>query len=310
MILNDEQIEDILSIVKNSQSIFIASHLGANFLTEEEKILLERKGFDIEKLYSESEDPIRTQFYLGLVAESIRIQEKDLDKVLTFDSFKEFVSQKKYIPLTELERLTIEESKIRFLGSIKNLNGKIYNDINSRVKSESLTQQMDILRGSVSQRMNEKKTFGQIASDLGHLTGDWNRDFDRIVQYEGQSAYELGKAAWIERLEENPKVYKIPQEKACKHCVRLYLSKGVGSEPKVFFLKELRENGTNIGKKVEDWKPVLGPVHPYCRCSLKHLRLGDEWEDEQKMFKLPENYQPKVIRKKIRAVIDGKEYWV
>lgn len=84
----------------------------------------------------------------------------------------------------------------------------------------------------------------------------------------------------------------------CRFCINLYLTSGIGSEPKLFKVSELMANGTNIGRKTKDWKPtLLLPVHPNCRCLARRYMKGDIWDKETRMFKQPENYERKVVPK-------------
>jgi len=104
----------------------------------------------------------------------------------------------------------------------------------------------------------------------------------------------------------------------CKHCVSAYLTAGIGSEPKVFYISELRENATNVGRKTADWKPVIGPVHPYCRCTLIKapinmtlidLRAG-KWEWDGSKFKNVELNKKKVERPKVKVTVNGNTRYV
>lgn len=53
----------------------------------------------------------------------------------------------------------------------------------------------------------------------------------------------------------------------CEWCHHFYLNND--GTPKVYKLAELQNNGTNIGKPKQAWKPVLGPTHIRCRCQLE-----------------------------------------
>jgi len=106
-------------------------------------------------------------------------------------------------------------------------------------------------------------------------------------------------------------VYKEVYPKACRHCIRLYLTNGVGSQPKLFSLQELEDNGTNIGLKVNDWKPTISPCHPHCRCDLNYLPKDYVWDEEKKRFDVPKNYTPKVARtSKVKITVGDKVFEV
>lgn len=126
-----------------------------------------------------------------------------------------------------------------------------------------------------------RSTMGRMKSDMGHATGDWARDFQRIVHTESHTAINEGlKDRWYEQElvfaeedDEPPRrirVFRVPRPDACKHCIRLYTE---GGAPRIFYLDDLEGNGTNIGRKVADWKPVIGATHPWCGCSLHRLPM-------------------------------------
>lgn len=60
----------------------------------------------------------------------------------------------------------------------------------------------------------------------------------------------------------------------CNHCVRLHLTAGPGSPPRIFRLSELIDNGSNVGKKARDWQATVPPVHPWCACVLVRVPPG------------------------------------
>lgn len=126
-----------------------------------------------------------------------------------------------------------------------------------------------------------RSTLGRMKSDLGHATGDWARDYQRIVHTESHTAINEGlKDRWYEQEldmaeedDEPPRkirVFRTPRPDACKHCVRLYTQ---GGTPIIFHLDELEANGTNVGRKVADWRPVVGATHPWCGCTLHRLPM-------------------------------------
>lgn len=97
----------------------------------------------------------------------------------------------------------------------------------------------------------------------------------------------------------------------CRHCIRLYLTKGIGSKPIVFKLSKLIENGTNVGKKVKEWKATLGSVHPFCRCELRQIPDGYVWDDEKKAFVPSKVTERKVERRsKVKITVGDKTFEV
>jgi len=59
----------------------------------------------------------------------------------------------------------------------------------------------------------------------------------------------------------------------CPHCRRLHLESD-GVTPKIYRLSDVLANGTNVGKKADDWQMVINVVHPNCRCQLVQLPKG------------------------------------
>lgn len=122
----------------------------------------------------------------------------------------------------------------------------------------------------------EGLTKSQMKRQLREITKDNKQDWDMVIRTElmnkSQKAFAeeilQGKSIYSKQGEET-KVFKRPNPNACPHCKRLYLEKD--GRPKVFKLKDLLENGSNVGRKVADWKPVVGVTHPHCQCVLQVL---------------------------------------
>ena len=133
-----------------------------------------------------------------------------------------------------------------------------------------------------------REAWRKLASDLGHKTGDWARGFGRIAATEKQRAFQEGFSSTLKkRVKQKPehvRVAKLPAPDACPDCVRLHLTAGPGSKPRIFSLADLEANGSNIGVKRHAWKAVVGPVHPWCGCELVHVPDGWDFDDENKLM--------------------------
>jgi len=306
-VLEAKQILELLSIIEKNGIVFIAKNLGPNYLTELELERLGRMGINPSNLYLPEKDFILQQFYLGLISDAMG---KDVQKV-TFQDIKEHLKAGKYRPTTFREKATIESIRKQFLGDIRGANGKVFANVNGIINQNEVRNRAayeKVIRDEVEAGTIKKKTNRQIASDIHHKTGDWSRDFDKIVEYIGHQAFDEGRAALYEKQDgEGAQVYKDVYAGACKHCVRLYLTGGVGSRPLVFKLSELRANGTNIGRRVAELKPVVGSTHPYCRCTLNRLEKGMVWDVEQGKF--IRNKEIKIVgRKPVKITFNNKEY--
>lgn len=288
--------------------------LGPDFLTKEDKDLLEKTGVNINADYELSEDTMFTSFHFGLLAEALG---QTKAKSLSFQQLKAYIRHGDYIPLTQREIATLNSVKAQTFNDIKTLNGRIFSDVNQFLINQgykgTLANQKQFLRDEIAHGLQEKQTVRMIANEIAHKTGDWSRDFDRIVAYTSTLAFEEGKAAMILRNsgEDDPIVYKSVFAGACKHCIRLFLTAGIGSQPRLFKLSQLKANGTNIGRKQADWLPTLGPVHPYCRCILNYLPKGYVWDEKTKNFVVAPKESPfRPQRKPIRVWISGAETYV
>jgi hypothetical protein len=93
-------------------------------------------------------------------------------------------------------------------------------------------------------------------------------------------------------------VYKQPKQGACKHCIRLYLTNGVGSEPIIFKLSVLSSNGSNIGRKVDEWKATIDASSTLQMC-FKEKEQGYKWNPEKQSFSTPdEKYKEQTAAKR------------
>lgn len=304
MKLTPEQQKELLEIIERNQSLVIAKEFGLEFLTEEDKKRLEDVGLNLEELYKPELDTVFTSFNLGMLSEALDIKNQNF----TYNQLKDYIKQGSYIPLTQREIATIDNIKTQSFNDVKTLNGKIFSDVNQILLDDTLANQQQFLREEIAEGLTKKKTVRQIANKIAEKTGDWSRNFDRIIEYASNTAMESGKADMIERsYGEGALCYKLTYNQACKHCVRLYRTDGSNSQPRIFALKELRLNGTNIGRKTDEWKPVIGSTHPHCRCSLNYLPKNYKWNSETKQFEFE---KPKMKRKPIRVIINGEEKYV
>lgn len=312
MQLLPNQINTLLEIIDRNQALVLGREFGLEYLSDYDKAILQSHQIDIQSIYSEMGDTVFTSFHFGMLSQAL--QDLGIANKLKYSELLEYISKGKYIPLTFKEKATISAVKNVSLGSLRSIRNKIFTDVNQILESSSRKVQEQFLKDEIARGVEDKATVRSIANDIARKTGDWSRDFDRIVQYTSQLAYEQGKAAALEREygdESEVYVFKRVYPGACKHCIRLYLTNGIGSEPIVFKLSELKANGSNIGKKVVDWLPTLDPVHPYCRCSLCYVSTKEKskWSVKEKAFEEPK-IVPRRLRPKVKAVVGGKEVYV
>lgn len=307
MLLTPQETNSLLETIHNNQAIFIGKQFGIEFLSEYDKALLQASGVDWENLYSPENDSLYSAFHLGMLAQALG--DVSAMNKLTYPQLQEYVKGGEYIPITEREKLVINAIKNQTLSDIRSLNGRIFQDINGILTNTH--SQQEFIKQELEEGEKKKKTLREISNDISRKTGDWSRDFDRIVEFQANSAYQEGRASWIKKEEGNDaEVYKIVFASACKHCLKLYTTAGYQSEPITFKLSELKANGTNIGRKVAEWKPVVGSTHPFCRCLLFFKRKGYLWNKATQSFDIKDTKAKPILktpRKPIRTKIAGKE---
>lgn len=282
-LLNQQQIQELIEIIDQQNTIFIAQHIGWDVLLPNDQQKLIDLGFSEDNIaqlnYSE------LAFKFGMLSEVA----KERAKHFKYKDFKKFVKSGKYVPLSSVELAVLNNVQSHLYSDIKGLGNKIQGDINNiliEVDKKQRSQYESILRGEITQAVSNRETVKDVVSRLGHATGDWSRDFGRIADYVLHDAYDRGRAVSIKKYtdEEDPSVYKDVYDGACKHCIGLYRNKD--GSPKVFNLSQLESNGSNIGRKAVDWLPVLGSTHPHCRCSINYVPKDSQWNYKNNSFEL------------------------
>ena len=105
----------------------------------------------------------------------------------------------------------------------------------------------------------------KLANELAKKSKDYARNWDRIANTELQGAYNDGVILDGYRIYgDDTRVARVPEDGACPDCLRLLLDKN--GNPRVFTVDEMESNGTNVGRKRNNWLPTSWPIHPNCRC--------------------------------------------
>jgi hypothetical protein len=287
-----DKIQRLLDLINFRQVLFVAKHVGSNMLTIGEQALLRMRGVAPEALLEDEAD-LPQAFKFGML--TVAADENQVKK-LTLPAFQKFLSSGKFVPLNGRERAALESVQQQALTDIKGLGHRMGQDLQQDLRELTDSHRAPIeaedVREAATETLKEREDVKEMALRLGHRTGQWARDFDRISDFVMHRALDEGRAAAFatqahKQGQPDPWVFKDVYAGACKHCIRLYLSNGVGSAPKVFRLSELQANGSNVGRKVADWKPVVGPTHPFCRCTLGQRPPGTEWNEKLKRFAFP-----------------------
>lgn len=298
------QISEILQIINYQHIMFIGTNVGIDVLSDADIFLLEQAGFDISSLEN-ALSPFDEMFRFGMLSAAIGYKKTS---ELNYNQFLKFLRNSSQVELTQVEQLALMNAKKQASSDIRGLGNRIEKhteqvliefDQNQRALYENIVNE------ETQANISNRGSIRDLVSRLGHKTTDWARDFGRISDYVMHQAFENGRAEQILKEHgEDAEVYKNVYEKACKHCVRLYLTEDIGSEPILFKLKDLIANGTNIGRKPLEWKAVVGPTHPHCRCTLAYRDPNYDWSEKEQTYNKPKEYQPRVQRNsRIRITI-------
>lgn len=269
MLFTPEQVSLILEDIDFQGCVLVASILGKEMLTDADKELLKKYKVNLDSLVINF-PPAQQAYLFGRL---VPILTPNQIGTISYKDFVSYLERNQYRTPTQRE---IEEYKIvanRSYSYIKGLGTRMKEMTTNFISEAELelatkrreAESLKVIKEELTSAVLERKAVQKITSDIAGRLNDWQRDWGRIVETELQNIYNLGNAQTIE--EEHgidALVYKEVFPQACRHCIRLYLTGGIGSRPKVFKLSELRANGTNIGKKVADWKPVEGATHPWC----------------------------------------------
>jgi hypothetical protein len=266
MIFTFNQINDIIGILRKHKLVFIAEQLGLNYLSQNEKDVLTAAGIDLTK-YMNSSGIIEHAYLFGLLSEALG---DNRAKNMNYQQFQKFIKSGNFIPLTEDEEFALEQLKNRAYTDLNSLGNRIATGTSNIIIKANQRQQnqlRNLVKNKTIDAVKYRQSATQLASELGHATEDWERDWLRIAYYLLHDAYNTGRAKSIFKEHgEYAEVWFTVLEGACIHCRELYLTDpdDIDSEPIVFKLKDVIANGNNIGRKADELLPTISPIHPYC----------------------------------------------
>lgn len=298
MNFNIHQIQKMIEIFSKNQAVFIGSTLGTKYLSDYDKFLLKLNGIDPDVL--EMVHDIDKMFYFGMYAEMIGKNRSFKVKKKDFESWFEKELTK---PLSIQKQAALDFLNERTYNDITGLGNRIINKLTNEVLTASLAER-DLLRNKIkdatTKAFEKNQNAQQLASTLREITQDWGKDFSRISDYVMQEAYGYGRLAQIvDTYGEDCKVYKQTFPGVCTHCEKNYGTPG--EEPVIYTIKELMDNGTNIGRKEQ--LPVVGQAHPWARSVLHPVPPNSKWDSETKQFVLVRNTQGVKRNSKVKITI-------
>lgn len=209
---------------------------------------------------------------------------------MDYDAFQEHL-EKTRDQLSAVERQAMGFARYSAGQHIVGMGDRHAFEVGVAIRDEDAEQRqryMGTVRRELEDNIDKRQSWRKLASELGHRTQDWSRDLQRVAATEKQAAMQEGAARAMARNRDpdDIRVFKRPDPDACKDCIRLHLTAGPGSPPRIFKMSELTANGTNVGKKRADWQATVYPVHPWCACELGELPEGWGFDEEGTMLPL------------------------
>lgn len=280
MIFNNEQIQEILSLVDFRFADLVWKIFGPSHLTSQDKENLKKHGIDPGSLVKKI-PPYWANWMFGLLSGKLSDYQA---KQISYKDLLDYLARRQYETPSKRE---IEEYEIacnRTYGYLKGLGDKMKKDISSYISDSELRMRMEqerTIKEGVKRGIIERDTTKLIAAKISNQLNDWSRDWNRIVETEYQGVFNMGRVQSYMREGDGPNtlIYFDVYPAACRHCIRLYLTAGIGSEPKLFTAEELIGNGTNIGRRVADWKPtIITAVHPFCYDDKVEVLTNKGWK--------------------------------
>jgi len=271
MYLTNQQVAELLEILDAKSIGFAVKNVTNKFLTDGEKMLLKKYGID----YALTNSTIQDAYRIGMLTELLG----DASKNLSYEQMKRLAYNKKYLQLTPQEIAKVRSLEVFSWGEIRGLQNKMSKDYTTIMYTTDEKQReafQNHIKDAARETIVAREGVNQMSVRIGKKTGDWSRDLDRISDYVLHNAHSQGRTDFIDRnFAKGQKVYVETFNSACKICISLY--KNPDGSPKLFTTSELRANGTNIGRKQAMWKPVIPPMHPFCRCQVETVPFGSIW---------------------------------
>lgn len=267
MVTDKDTLEKIRKIIDKHYKRLTVSVLGRSAFTANELRELESQGVDIDNPDSFIE-LVYNHNFLNPALES--------DKPTSVEDMKSQQSMPGVIPKGEAHDYTVEslnDKTKQLIDKLKsnvqtNIEGIIYQN-NDDYKRNAL-QNLD--RAFQADELIKESSLGKVKQKLRDTAKDANRDWQRVALTEMGNAIGAASVDRIVSLNVDKDltevyVYRIPvnDEKTCKYCRRFYNADD-GSQ-KIYKLSTLLANGTNYGKKTDQWQPVTGSTHPNSRTS-------------------------------------------
>jgi hypothetical protein len=268
MIISKKTLDKIREIINKHYNRLVISSIGKQHLKKEDLEELKNQGFDVENETSLLELVYNHNFINKATDSSGPSSVEDMKSQQRVPGIK---------PIGEAHDYTVDTLNDSMKQYIEKQKQEINTRIESIIRKFNDSYKLDALqnlnRDSFADRLVKESTLYKIKQDLKETSGDSSYDWNRVVLTEMGNA--IGIASVDRIVSENKDknlneiyVARIPvnDSKTCKYCRKFYNDPKSNSY-KIYRLTTLLGNGSNYGKKADQWLPVIGSTHPNSRTS-------------------------------------------
>jgi hypothetical protein len=266
MLISQRSLARIDEIIDKAYLGFAFSLVGEDFLSDEQKMKLASLGIIVGR---------RPLIELLYILARQRTEPGTYQNQALSDVMMSILSMGHLPIINDESQYTIDHAKVQVQELVENAK----QDLRKRVKQEILTANLAHKEQRAVERKNQKEEallglMGRLDSivSVGAVAAAFKKEFVTAVTNAINSSVvdELRMLAGFEsKTSEDEKVFKqvVWDNRLSPECKRLYTNPD--GSPRLFTLKELEQNGSNVGRPKSQWKAVIGATHPNCRCTLK-----------------------------------------
>lgn len=295
-LLTPNQILKLQQIIRDSATALAISTVGYEVPASEVQRLVDEGYLDPDQ----TDNIIYDSFAFGQLLDQI-----ENAQTMRLPDFEKYLA-KNPVKMTVVEKHSYDVAKHRAGNLCVGLGNRFAEKAGQQIvaKDEQLAEKVrDIIKDETAVKIEKRKTRKQLKTELANLTKDYGRDWDRIAHTEAHLAQQTGFFnATVEKHGDGVLLAKVPEPNACPDCKKLYLDADGQPliKPSTWWLKQ---GETNIGRKRADWRPVLGVMHPWCRCRL--VRVPNGWAFDENGDMVPESMLKKSVSPKTRPHVTG-----
>ena len=284
MLFTSDQINELLKQVDLQTAYLVGYNLGTDVLSKDQKSLLKEFGINIETIVIDY-PPYLQSFLWGRLA---ALLSEFQGRQVTYQDFRQYLKSVNFEPLAKREKIEYEIARKQTYHHIVSFGERIKTGVNDIIINEDNATRLEqerVLSGEIQRGTLERKSLNTIVSNIGRRLNNWNKDWGKIVDTELQNIYNHGSAVSIvQKHGVEQLVYKETYAGACRWCIRLHTTSGIGSEPITFTMNELYANGSNIGLPKDQWRATVSATHPWCRCNIRPVLDDQQWDEKNKRY--------------------------